>query len=658
MYKEIFKLVKKIIPKISNTELIALRSGTTSLDRDIFKGNVNLDKFKPIQNYNKFPEIEIDNLYKNCNEDFIYPSDKSDYIMNYLGKNKFWSYIIHEKYGGTNLSVNELSSVLTKITSFSPSLGVITMVPNSLGPGELLLHYGTNYQKNKYLPGLANGDYIPCFGLTGPNNGSDATGPIDRGVVKYVDNKKVIEIEINKRYITLAPVANLIGLAFNLDDPDDILESGSEGITVALIESDHIGLKKDTYHNPLNIGFPNGTLKGKIQIPLEQVIGGEENCGHGWQMLMECLAAGRGICLPATALASSNVATYGIFNYAKHRRQFNIPLIKMQGVQSKFVDMLFNTWLINCSVKLTNTILDMGEKPAVISAIMKQQTTDRGREVLNNAMDIHAGSSICLGENNFLEKFYRSAPVGITVEGSNTLTKNLIIFGQGLNKSHPYIYPVLDSVLTNDLHKFEKVFSDIVGHSLNVMGKSAVPCFSNDIEKRLKKQTINFSHLSNIIALKGGAIKKEQFLSADMADIFSNLYLSYAVLWHHNNYKTSSILTDYCINRLLNNNQIIINKIVDNSNFLYKIPILHLKGFIKSDSYNDNTLIVDEVLNNNKIVDVIKEDIYVKDNVLEKMEHLNNLDYNSDEYRSLYDEIIKVGEYSIPENIDKSDPEV
>ena len=199
MYKGIFKLVKKIIPKISNTELIALRSGTTSLDRDIFKGNVVLDKFKPIQNYNKFPEVEIDNLYKNCNEDFIYPSHKSDYIMNYLGKNKFWSYIIHEKYGGTNLSVNELSSVLTKITSFSPSLGVITMVPNSLGPGELLLHYGTNHQKNKYLPGLANGDYIPCFGLTGPINGSDAAGPIDRGVVKYVNNQKVIEIEINKR---------------------------------------------------------------------------------------------------------------------------------------------------------------------------------------------------------------------------------------------------------------------------------------------------------------------------------------------------------------------------------------------------------------------------------------------------------------------------
>ena len=650
MYKQVFKIVKKIIPKISNTELIALRSGTTSLDRDIFKGDVNLNKFKPIQKSNKLPEIQIDNLYQNCNDDFIYPSNKSSSIMEYLGKNKFWSYIIDEKYGGTNLSVTELSSVLSKITSFNPSLGVITMVPNSLGPGELLLHYGTDHQKNKYLPGLANGKYIPCFGLTGPNNGSDAAGPIDKGVVKYINNRKIIEIEISKRYITLAPVANLIGLAFKLEDPNNILESGGEGITVALIESDHKGLKKETYHNPLNIGFPNGTLKGKLEIPVEQVIGGEKNCGNGWQMLMECLAAGRGICLPATALASSNVATYGILNYTRHRRQFNIPLIKMQGVQSKFVDMIFNTWLINCSVNLTNTILDMGEKPAVISAIMKQQTTDRGRNVLNNAMDIHAGSSICLGENNFLEKFYRSAPVGITVEGSNTLTRNLIIFGQGLNKSHPYIYPVLDSILTNDLDKFKKVFSDIVGHSIKLMFKSMVPCLTNDIEKKLRKQTVNFAHLSNIIALKGGSIKKEQFLSADMADIFSNLYLSYSVLWQYNNYKTSSILTNYCIDRLLNENQIIINKIIDNSNLLYKIPINHLRGSIKSESYGNNSKIINEVLKNIKITELIKKDIYIKNNILEKMEKLNHLDENSNEYKNLYDEIIQVGEYNISEN--------
>jgi acyl-CoA dehydrogenase len=238
----------------------------------------------------------------------------------------------------------------------------------------------------------------------------------------------VIDVEINKRYITLAPVSNLVGLAFKLNDPTGLLGEGKEGITVALIEGDHPGLIKDTHHNPLNAGFPNGTLKGKLRIKMDQVIGGEENCGNGWRMLMECLAAGRGICLPATANAACKVSTFGVFHYAMNRRQFNIPLIKMEGVSNKLADMLYNTWLIQSSIGLTNNILDSGEKPAVISAIMKQQTTDRAREVIDYGMDIHAGSAICLGENNFMEKFYRSSPIGITVEGSNTLTKNLIIF--------------------------------------------------------------------------------------------------------------------------------------------------------------------------------------------------------------------------------------
>ena len=231
-------------------------------------------------------------------------------------------------------------------------------------------------------------------------------------------------------------------------------------------------MKQETHHNPLNAGFPNGTLKGNISIPIENIIGGPEKAGMGWKMLMECLASGRGVCLPASANASSKVATYGIFHYIKHRKQFKIPLIKMEGVQEKFVNMLFNTWLIQSSVAFTNCLLDKGEKPAVISAIMKQQTTDRGREVLNNGMDIHAGSAICLGENNFLEKFYRSAPIGITVEGSNTLTRNLIIFGQGLNKSHPYIYPVLDSILTDNIDNFNHSFKNILKHSLSLYWKS------------------------------------------------------------------------------------------------------------------------------------------------------------------------------------------
>ena len=529
----------------------------------------------------------------------------------------------------------------------NPSLGVATIVPNSLGPGELLLHYGKEEQKNYYLPKLANGDFIPCFGLTGPNNGSDATGTIDEGILIEENGKKYIEVTVNKRYITLAPVSNLIGLAFRLNDPNNLLEKGEAGITVALIEKGTCGLKQETYHNPLNTGFPNGTLKGSLKIPIENVIGGEENVGTGWKMLMECLAAGRGICLPATANASSKVACFGVINYAKHRTQFKLPLIKMQGVQEKILKMVYNTWLIQSSVALTNEILDSGEKPAVISAIMKQQTTDRGREVLNDAMDIHAGSSICLGENNFLEKFYRNTPVGITVEGSNTLTRNLIIFGQGLNKSHPHIFPILDSVLNDDIHTFKTNFNNMISHVIGLHLKSLVPNLSNSVYSTLDKQTINFAHLSNIVALKGGAIKAEQFLSANMADIFSNLYLAYSVKWFEENYKVSNVLSEYCINKLINENQMLFNKIIDNAPIIHKPLICHMKGIVKYDSYTTNSRIINEIINNQKIMDTFKQDIVVENNVLEELDRLNSLDKNSNEYKELYNKVIQVGEYNI-----------
>lgn len=640
LYKNIFRSIKKIIPKISETELIALRSGTTSIDRDIFAGKIN--NFDKPKIKKKLDEGIIDKLLEKYGDSTIYPNDNDNEVVKYVAKNRLFSFIINEKYGGYDMSVNEMSSILTKITSKNPSLGVTAMVPNSLGPGELLQHYGTEEQKGKYLPALADGDYVPCFGLTGPNNGSDAAGQIDKGRVVKKGNKLVIEIDINKRYITLAPVSNLIGIAFKLEDPDNLV--GKEGITLALIEDDHPGLIKETHHNPLNTGFPNGTLKGNFDIEIDQVIGGEEFIGKGWKMLMECLAAGRGICLPATANASSKAATYGILNYAKHRRQFNIPLIKMQGVQDKFIDMLFNTWLIQASVDITNDILDLGEKPAVVSAIMKQQTTDRARTVLDGAMDIHAGSAICLGENNFLEKFYRSAPIGITVEGSNTLTRNLIIFGQGLNKSHPYIYPILESILEDDLEKFKKGFTNILSHTGSLYVKSLVPNFSSNPYSVLDKQVINFANLSNFVALKGGAIKREQFLSADMADIFSNLYLANAVKYYENNYNISSKLSDYCINRLMNENQVIFNRVISNIGIL-GLPLIHMKGRVKNISYNEKEAIINEVLNNNKIIDNIKIDLYEKDTILERLNKLNTLDQGSDEYKKLYNDVIQVGEY-------------
>ena len=429
----IFNIAKRLLPKISETEMIALRSGTVSFDRNVMANTVKNFKFNELKNIrnNSYIDNEAVKLCDSAGTDAVFKDGKfnSD-LRQELINSKAFSYIIDEKYGGLKHSVETQSRILVKLASHNPSLGVTVMVPNSLGPGELLQHYGTEEQKNKYLPNLANSKYIPCFGLTGPHNGSDAAGSIDTGKVIEENGKKFIKVSVNKRYITLAPIANLVGLAFNLEDPDKLLQNGKTGITLALLEKDHPGLKLETYHNPLDAGFPNGTIKGDLLIELDQIIGGEEKCGHGWKMLMECLAAGRGISLPSSALASSIVSTYGVTGYSNIRKQFNLPLAKMQGVQEKLANMTYQTLLVDSAIRLSNAILDSGEKPSVLSAIMKQQCTERARKVLDGGMDIYAGSGICMGENNFISKYYRSAPIGITVEGSNTLTRSLIILAK------------------------------------------------------------------------------------------------------------------------------------------------------------------------------------------------------------------------------------
>ena len=637
MYRSLFSFIKNKIPKISSTEMIALRSGNTSLDRHILQGKVIFPPKPTI--VNKFPQDRIDNLFNVYDKSQVYPNNNNNKWINYLAKNKFFSFLIDEEYGGHKLSVNEQSSIVTKIASYSPGLGVVTMVPNSLGPGELLTLYGTEKQKNQYLPSLANGELIPCFGLTGPNNGSDATGDIDKGRVVKKNDKIYVSVKLNKRYITLAPVSNLLGIAFDLQDPDGILND-KNGITLALVEKNHPDLIQDTYHNPMNAGFPNGTIKGDILIPIDQIIGGPENIGNGWKMLMECLSAGRGVSLPATANASSKVACFGIYNYIKVREQFRMPLKNMEAIQEKFNKMIFNTWIIQCGVELTNDILDNGNSPAVISAIMKQQCTERGRDVLNHALDIHGGAGICLGESNFLEQFYRSAPIGITVEGSNTLTRSLIIFGQGLNKSHPYIFPVLDSILNDNFQDFKTSFNNILKHSLSMYVKS----FS--LSKGIEQQIIDFACLTNFVSLKGGLLKKEQMLSGDMADIFSNLYMALSVEYHHKHNNTSSILTNYVRQRLMNENQELINKVVDNLGS-ERYLLQHLKKTPGVTSYEEERQIFKEIMNNKKIINEIKKNIHIKNTILEDLEKVNTLEKNTPEHNKLKDKIINVGEYKI-----------
>mgnify|MGYP001389682288 FL=1 len=637
----LFRKVKEMIPKISATEMIALQSGTTSLDREIFKGIVKYPEFKK-QPENVFDKKKIDTLLKTFPQQHIYPDSDYKTLFKHMGKEGFFSFLIPKEYGGFKTSVQEMSDILTYITSANPSLGVVTMVPNSLGPSELLLHYGTEEQKNKYLPKLANGTKIPCFGLTGPHNGSDATGRIDTGrVIKNKDGKLQIKVTIKKRYITLAPVSNLIGLAFRVTDPDNLLEGQPGGVTVALLEGGHEGLRQEYYHNPLDTGFPNGMLEGTLYIDLDQVIGGREKIGEGWKMLMECLAAGRGICLPATANASSKVATSSMFLYSKHRHQFNLNLIQMEGVQNKLASMLYNTWVIQSSIYLTNKLLDEGEKPAVISAIMKEQTTERGRKVLDDAMDVYGGSGICKGENNMLEKFYKNVPVGITVEGSNVLTKNLIIFGQGLNKSHPYIYSVLNAVQDDNVDDFMKHFKEIVNHSLSLYFKAL---YASIFEKdHLKRQTLQFACLANFVALKGGAIKREQTLSADMASILSNLYLGHSVNIYEKDNKISLKLRDITIDKLADENREVFSRVVNNSPFK---PLLCFLKSNKKECYETNRQLIQEFEKNPLILEKLLENVYI-DGGLKKLIELNSMQKNTPLYSQLYDDVIQVGKYKI-----------
>ena len=660
MYRHAFNAVKKIIPKISETEIIALKSGGVSIDREIFTGKVNYKNlYKSVQKtYQPQMLRETNELLRKIGPDNIYPDDNIHDIMDELGKSGLLSMIIDEKYNGTRLSIADQSKILTRMASYNPSLAVTTMVPNSLGPGELIQHYGTEKQKDYFLPRLANGEFIPCFGLTGPNNGSDAVGEIDEGYVEKIDGKVKIRVVLNKRYITLAPVSNLIGIAFKLNDPYSLLCNCKEGITLALVESLQPGLIQDTYHNPNNAGFPNGTIKGTILIDPEQVIGGEDKIGEGWKMLMECLAVGRGVSLPATANGSSKFITHSIMNYINIRKQFNMKIGDMEAVREKFIEMYMNTWIIHTSVNFTNHILDSGSTPSVITAIMKQQTTERARTVLNHGMDIYSGSGICVGENNFFTKFYNSSPVGITVEGSNTLTRGLIIFGQGLNKSHPYIFPIFQSIQDDNLDDFKdsfnKTITNVVSNYLEVI--TSLRLFSNynnqTSEQRLNAATLKFSLLSNFVAIMGGKIKSKQMISGNMSDILSNIYLSYSLLWYNHQFyygnQEIKFLRDECIHYLMNELDYKMNLVIAN----YPIPLIRpflypLTNKISYPDLENKNKLYKIILENEHLNNIFQNDIFYEGTILEKMEKLRKMNSGSTEYKKLYQEIIQVGEYKI-----------
>ncbi|HNR10960.1 MAG TPA: acyl-CoA dehydrogenase, partial [Nitrosomonas europaea] len=479
------------------------------------------------------------------------------HVWQFIRENRFFSLIIPKEYGGLGFSALAHSEVVMKISSRSNTAAVTVMVPNSLGPAELLLHYGTEEQKDHYLPRLANGSEIPCFALTGPDAGSDAgsipdTGIVCRGVFDGQPDVLGIRINWEKRYITLGPVATLLGLAFRLYDPDGLLGNEKEiGITLALIPTSTLGIQIGRRHYPLNGVFQNGPNSGKdVFIPMDWVIGGQDKVGQGWRMLMNSLSVGRSISLPATSVGAAKLSAWSSGAYGRVRVQFKLPIGYFEGVEEALARIAGNTYMMDAARVMTAGAVDLGEKPSVISAIVKYHLTERSRQIINDAMDIHGGKGICLGPSNYLARTYQQTPVGITVEGANILTRNMIIFGQGAIRAHPFTLREIDAAWDQDKKRGLRAFDEaLTGHIVFTFRNafhSLIYGFSTrlvkDIPQNVTHETVNyyrqltrfsaaFALLTDIAMLKlGGALKRRERLSARLGDILSMMYLCSATL--------------------------------------------------------------------------------------------------------------------------------
>jgi len=544
----------QVMPKVSATEQAALNAGTIGFDRDIFSGKPSLASLKKQYKValsaeeQAFMDNEVEELCTMMNDyEITRARDLPPHVWKFIREKKFFGMIIPKEYGGLGFSGHGHSQVVQKISTRSGSAAVTVMVPNSLGPGELLMRYGTEEQKNYFLPKLASGEVIPCFGLTGPRSGSDAASMPDGGKVVMENGQLGVRASFKKRYITLAPVAGVVGLAFKAEDPDGLLQGvGNEGICVALLERDHPGLRIGDRHDPLTASFMNGTVEGEdVFIPMECIVGGQERCGFGWNMLMDCLAEGRSISLPALSVAAAKGAVASVGAYARIRKQFKVPIAELEGVQEHLARLGSNAYIMTASQHLVNSMINQHEQPAVISAIMKQQMTDRMRVCVNDAMDVLGGAGICNGPSNFMANAYTAVPIAITVEGANTLTRSLIQFGQGLTRSHPHLLDIIKSIQAgDDVKGFNAHLAKIVGHAVVNTTRSLGAAITRSRmrgpgdtspywESQLNRLSANFAIAADISLTLGGKIKFAEALSGRYADVLSNLYLGYATLWFH-----------------------------------------------------------------------------------------------------------------------------
>ncbi|MYM80902.1 acyl-CoA dehydrogenase [Duganella sp. FT50W] len=560
----IYALFKRILPPMSDTERDALEAGTTWWDADLFSGKPDWKKFLQLRRpaltteEQAFMDNEVRQLCELVDDweaTQVWPGLPAA-AWRFARDKGFLGMIIPKHYGGKAFSAYMHSQVVMALSTRCSALAVQVMVPNSLGPAELLLHYGTDQQKNYYLPRLAKGEEIPCFALTSPYAGSDAAAIPDTGIVcmgRHEGRETLgLRISWNKRYITLGPIATLLGLAFRVEDPDGLLPPDAKpGITCALIPTNHPGVVIGRRHWPLNAVFQNGPTSGQdVFIPMEWIIGGPQQIGKGWRMLMECLAAGRAISLPSASVGTAKLAVRGTSAYCAIRRQFNTAIGKFEGVQEALARMGANLYMMDAARRLSALAVDLGEKPAVISAIAKYHVTERGREVVNDGMDILGGKGICMGPSNFLGRAYQQIPIAITVEGANILTRCLIIFGQGAIRAHPYVLKEMRSTADSDqqrgLHDFDAAFFGhlrfTVGNAVRALwysltGGVAAPAPAG-IAPEMQQHYRAVGRLSTVFALMtdvsmftlGGDLKRRERISSRLGDALSMLYLISATL--------------------------------------------------------------------------------------------------------------------------------
>ncbi len=565
--KPLLDVYRKMLPSMSDTEREALEAGNVWWDGELFSGMPEWDRLMsfPAPELSEEEQAFIDGPceelctmlddWEICHELADMPKEVWDYII----EKRFFAMIIPKQYGGLEFSAYANAMVIAKLASRSPTASSTIGVPNSLGPAELLLHYGTEEQKNHYLPGLAAGTEIPCFALTSPQAGSDAASLIDSGVVckgKW-NGKNIVGIRLNwdKRYITLAPVATVLGLAFKLYDPDHLIGDREDyGITAALIPTDIPGVTVGRRHHPMTIAFLNGPTTGEdVFVPLDYIIGGQEMAGRGWKMLVELLSVGRAITLPSTGAGGGQAASYATGAYARIRKQFNTSIANFEGVGEAITRIGGSTYIMNAAVSVTAGAIDQGEKPAVPSAILKYHCTELGRKVATDTMDVHGGKALSMGPNNYIARGYMAAPIAITVEGANILTRSLIIYGQGAIRCHPFVLPEMNAAGDEDTDRglidFDKALFGHVGYAISNLARSFFLALTHAKFSRVPLNTPTRRYYQNInrysaafalasdfaMLTLGGALKKRELLSARLGDVLSSMYLASTVLKHFEN---------------------------------------------------------------------------------------------------------------------------